>query len=381
MEDFSQSRGDDDLFDDEIVPFDSVTVQAQDLTIADTLKAPVNHTPRRGFGLRGRGRGDRSRGQNDLMNSRFAPRSAQAQTIKKPTQEPTSTDDEAGERKESAQNEVSTEAQSTVTESSAAQPTPSQPRTHPSTVPGMPARPPAVRGDRTLTGGVARTKLTEEELSAKLAAAKERSQTISAAHARAQADAASFEERERVAMEKRRKEAEVRRKMDEERERNRRRKMEGAGGREWDVEKREEDFNDRGRGAEYTRGVHGAVRYDRDNGRGRHTALDSENDDLSQYEWNEDRAKGRVGRGRGRGRGARGDARNSRAAATPANQPDISAETEFPTLPPASKAKDDMKNKVKRPEQKRLPSDTASPRSGTGTWAEQVEQSEDTKVT
>ena len=119
----------------------------------------------------------------------------------------------------------------------------------------MVAPPPAVRGDRTATGGIKKARLTEEELNEKLAAAKERSHNRSAAHARAQADADSFEERERIAQQKRSKDAVSRKVMDNEREKNRARKMAVMGGREWDAEKNAEDFqgsSSRGRGGSNT---------------------------------------------------------------------------------------------------------------------------------
>ena len=96
---------------------------------------------------------------------------------------------------------------------------PCQNRRHPNTIPAS-----RRSGDRTGTGGVKKPKLTEDELTAKLLAAKERSQNLSAAHARAQADAASFEERERIAQHKRAKEKVERRAMDNERQKNAARK-------------------------------------------------------------------------------------------------------------------------------------------------------------
>jgi hypothetical protein len=218
--------------------------------------------------------------------------------------------------------------------------------------------------------------LTEEELTAKLAEAKERSQNLSAAHARAQADAASFEEREKLAQERRAKDAANRKAMDTERAQNRLRKMAGLGGREWDMDKESEESRGRGRGGGHMRGVHGGVRYDRER---RDPALEGEDVDLRQYEWNEDRGRGRGGRGRGRGgyRG-RGDARNGHASEK--QQPDITAEAEFPALPETTKPKDDLK-KSRRPVQARTASDVLSPTEGNETWADQVESSEAAKQT
>ena len=60
---------------------------------------------------------------------------------------------------------------------------------------GAPALPSAptttsVRGDRTLTGGSKRTRLTEAELTQKLASMRDKNVALASAHARAQADAA-----------------------------------------------------------------------------------------------------------------------------------------------------------------------------------------------
>lgn len=169
---------------------------------------------------------------------------------------------------------------------------------------------PAVRGDRTNTGGVRQPKLSEEELAAKVAAAKAKSQWRAAAHARAQADADDFAERERVEHVRRTEEAklaQMKRAQDEaqarylgqERERNRVRKLGAQTGREWDAQKDDTTFQ--------------APRY------GDRTRYgEAQEQDLSIYEWKEpsqyyhnsyhgDSSRGNDyeggGRGRGRGRG------------------------------------------------------------------------------
>ncbi|KAF2154094.1 hypothetical protein K461DRAFT_122051 [Myriangium duriaei CBS 260.36] len=147
-------------------------------------------------------------------------------------------------------------------------------------------RPTSVRGDRMATGGTARPKLTEEELSARLASVKLKNATLEAAHARAEADAASFAAREDEAAKRRTVERRDRQQMMGEREKNRLRKLKAQQGREWDSEKREEDFAEKRRGGE--RGCA--------EGRG-------------QAEWAEcpssrglSRSSGKKGRSKGRGR-------------------------------------------------------------------------------
>jgi Ni/Co efflux regulator RcnB len=229
------------------------------------------------------------------------------------------------------------------------------------------ARPPAVSGDRTATGGVRKPKLTEEELTAKLAAAKERSQNVAAAHARAQADAASFEERERVAKAKREKDRVQRKAMDNEREKNRQHKMAVIGRREWDLGKDEQDFvtqNGRGGGRRFQSGTTPQQQYQ------------TEQDDLRQYEWHDDRGRGRGGQGRGRG-GGRGRGRDSNP---PQQKSGWSAESDFPALPGSSSTPTTTKpvsgeplSTESRPNPRRLDSEGDG---GGGTWAEQVESSE-----
>ncbi|TKA26849.1 hypothetical protein B0A50_04295 [Salinomyces thailandicus] len=105
---------------------------------------------------------------------------------------------------------------------------------------------PSVRGDRRATGGVRKPKLSEDELASKMAQIKLKNAELSAAHERAEADAASFAHREAQAKHHAAQKAKVERKdrqqMMGERERNRLRKLKAMEGREWDVEKQEEDF-------------------------------------------------------------------------------------------------------------------------------------------
>ncbi|KIW41410.1 uncharacterized protein PV06_06972 [Exophiala oligosperma] len=440
MEEFSQSRGDDDLFDDEIVPFENdptpeqVAVQLDQVSLDPTptppppppavdqkstsapstapaaapAPAPGNNnfpgfrdSKPRGRGGRGaapRGGGQQSRG--GLSDSKWAPKPAkQADTSTTRRRDPETTP------------EVQTETTTTLTTSAPAsgsgteahEPEPpaqteggdeSAPTTAAPNAPSAPAnaRPPAVRGDRSATGGTRKPKLTEEELSAKLAAAKERSQNLAAAHARAQADAANFEERERIAQQKREKDRIERKVMDNEREKNRQRKMAVMGGREWDAGKNEDDFNNKfnGRGgAAGRRGYQGTMTPEQQ--------YQAEQDDLRQYEWHGDRARGGGGRGRarggrgagggrGRGGGARGGWGGGENGAAP--PPDLAADADFPALPTTTVAPD-SENKTSdgtpmtKPKMSRWDSGTLSPSGdggGGGSWAEQVESSEADKI-
>ena len=412
MEDFSQSRGDDDLFDDEIIPFENppspekLTTQLEQVslektsmpppieaistavpapqasklssaTIADSSSPGFRPKPRgRGAQQTGRGGASRKPATSGLEDSKWAAKPAEPNKSTARASKPTKPQvQEPQFSPTQAETTTSTEPPSIQPTEDATPPTSSttEPPTDPS--PTLPAKTPAVRGDRTLTGGVARTKLTEEELSAKLAAAKERSQNVAAAHARAQADAASFEERERIAGVKRAVEKKERRVMEGEREKNRLRKLGNREGREWDRDKEDVLAGMNGRGG---RGRGGYAEY----GARGFSGADAEENDLRQYEWNDDR-----GRGRGRGRGGKGD-RGGRGRGGPRGgghgqdqqQPNVSAETDFPSLPgsagpaPAAKdfaaAKSPTKNAV-QPKPERQDST-----GGGGTWADQVESSE-----
>ncbi len=386
MDEFAQSRAHDDLFDDDIIPIEpteedaeveTVAKQVQDVSLESAPKGPSAGThyhrgydPRRD---RGRWSGSRGRGvervnsrhqSSALLQSKYAPASIPsnpAPTASAATEIPPDPPKASGGEIHPATSPTAGPEDQTTS-------TPAAP-----TEPSTPARPPAVRGDRTATGGIKKPKLTEEELTAKLVAAKTRSENLSAAHARAQADAASFNERERAAAEKRIKDAANRKVMEGEREKNRARKMAVMGGREWDAEKNEGDFkmasSGRGRG-HYTRGANGAVRTNRE---------ELPEDDLSQYQWKEDRGGGR-GRGRGRGRGTERGTRGGRSdhRNIAARQPDVAAEVDFPFLPAATRPTDERPT-ARRPEQKRGSLEVVSPTAGAGSWADQVEVSEAAK--
>lgn len=211
-----------------------------------------------------------------------------------------------------------------------------------------------------IVANVSQPKLTSEELEKKIAAAREKSAKVAAAHARAEADQASFLKREEVAAEKRRQEAEDRRAMDSERAQNRQRKLNAATGREWDVSKHEEDFSSRGKG-QYRRGMHGAVTG--------HVRGDFET--IPGRDQDHPRGRRRGGRG-GRSRG-RGDPNPPRASNEPKPTPSapvVTSETEFPSLDGGKK---DQASGVTSP----TPADQTeakSPVTG-GSWADQVEES------
>lgn len=221
-------------------------------------------------------------------------------------------------------------------------------------------------------------KLTEEELSKRIAAAKENAAKKAAAHARAEADQASFLEREQIAAEKRRKEAANRRVMDNEREQNRLRKLNAQTGREWDSQKTEDDYNPRGGGSQFRRGMHGGV-----SGYARRD-FDGASEDGPADLLSPGRGRGRGGRGsRGRGspRGPRGDRASSKEPSerggAKASTPSVNNEADFPSLPAGKKPEVaptptvETKPIAQPPSMEKLEA-TMSPL--TGTWADQVEE-------
>ncbi|KAH9834690.1 hypothetical protein Tdes44962_MAKER08647 [Teratosphaeria destructans] len=167
-----------------------------------------------------------------------------------------------------------------------------------------------VRGDRHATGGVKKPKLTEEELAEKMAQIQIKNAELNAAHARAQADADSFAKREtqaKIQAEKRqREERRDRQQMMGEREKNRQRKLKAVGGREWDMEKSNDDFE---RGGRFDGKGFGRDRADYSDGR--------------EYLYHERRGGGERERGGGRGgRGGRGGGRER-----------VPRQEDFPALP------------------------------------------------
>ena len=204
----------------------------------------------------------------------------------------------------------------------------------------------SVRGDRRGTGGVRKPKLSETELAEKMAQIQIKNASLTAAHARAEADAASFAEREQQAKEQSAKRAKEERRdrqqMMGERERNRLRKLKALEGREWDMEKNEDDFSKGGR-------------YDK---RGGFAGDKGDYTDGREYLYREPKER-RGGResGTGAGPGAR-DAKQTQSAPK---------QDEFPSLP--SKSGEEGTKKVNDPSF--FNNTTATGKS----WADQVESS------
>jgi hypothetical protein len=224
-----QTRPSEDLFGDDFTPVEQPVFQktvveptttvpasvAQLATSAESQSVPQQ--PRgRGDGARGRGRG-RGRGGR---------KEAQGQQSRAPT-EPKQT--------EQTSNDTQTPAQA------------------PENAPTGPKKETiaSVRGDRRGTGGVRKPKLTATELAEKMAQIQIKNASLTAAHARAEADAASFAEREQQAKaqsaQRAKEERRDRQQMMGERERNRLRKLKALEGREWDMEKNEDDFSKGGK--------------------------------------------------------------------------------------------------------------------------------------
>ncbi|KAJ5550031.1 hypothetical protein N7535_002026 [Penicillium sp. DV-2018c] len=302
MDEFAQTRGADDLFDDEIIPISAEEQQTQTEVIAHEPEpeahevpapeepAPEQPIPRgettqrgrggeRGRGRRGRGKGARGGRESEQKRSESSPRKKASAQSPAPEVGSTSKREKSTEPKE--------------------QPNPAEEGNgeEPSLNSAEAQRVPAVRGDRSATGGLRKPKLTEEELSKRIAAAKENAVKKAAAHARAEADQASFMEREQEAARKRREELAHRQMMDNEREQNRQRKLKAQTGREWDSQKREEDYNPRGGGSQFRRGMHGGV-----SGVARRNFEESLPEDAADHPTSP-RGRGRGGRG-GRDRGS-----------------------------------------------------------------------------
>lgn len=224
-------------------------------------------------------------------------------------------------------------------------------------------RPPtAVRGDRSATGGINKPKLTESELSSRLAAVKLNNARREEAHRAAEADEASFHHREAQASQKRREEGAARRVMEGEREKNRLRKLGARGGREWDEGKQEEDISSDTRGgSQYRRGAHGGTTAFRGNGGGGGGEHDETEGGYGPGEFSGrgfgrrgggggggrarggDRTRGERGGGGGRGgsggggrgRGGTGQHQSHHSSSSPAYYSALNnTETEFPSLLP-----------------------------------------------
>ncbi|KUJ12671.1 uncharacterized protein LY89DRAFT_688291 [Mollisia scopiformis] len=346
MDEFAQSREDDDLFADEFEPIsDPPTVtEDQKLSIKPPLEEPTfsnliqSSNVRREQGQERRARGGRGgltgRGNNGLGASRYAT-SADTPPTQNATTNPASTSDNMP-------------PQSTV-------PTPDN--GPPPAEPATGTRNLAVRGDRSATGGPAHKKLTEEELSAKMAKMAVINAEKAERHRLSEADQAAYQHREKeLAKEKREKavaEKKNERVMEMERAKNRDRKMKTQGGREWDSEKLESDIVDgrgRGRSSEYVRGGHGGVI------RGRGGLAESRFSGPEETDEIESGSRGRGGfQSRGRARGGRGGRGGKASAPVPPSAED------FPSLPTQDKISSEVET-VKSPTGEK----------GPGDWAEEM---------
>ncbi|MCJ1452291.1 hypothetical protein MMC28_002633 [Mycoblastus sanguinarius] len=323
MDEFAQTRGGDDLFDDDFTPIPEPVTQ----TFEPWANAP-QRGGRNGYGPRGRG----SKRPVD------GPMQLPAQS---PISDPTISNDQAyspPEQMTSPQNETDA-------------PTPP---------PQQPKQPTAVRGDRTATGGITKPKLTEDELSARLAAAKLNNAKRAEAHRLAEADEASFQQREAQASAKRKEEGAARRVMNMERERNRLRKLGAQSGREWDEGKEELDAKQE-RGSQYRRGVNGGVLYQGGVGQNGYHGGEYNPDFQERGGY---RPRGRGGGDRGRGGRGRGGFNPKKSAPAAAPNPD----TDFPALPQAPKR---IENSQAQPADKEETSGSAL---GGESWADEVQE-------
>ncbi|KAM0723723.1 hypothetical protein Q7P37_000713 [Cladosporium fusiforme] len=302
-----QTRAPDDLFGDEFTPVEQPVVEkpADEPVIAEQpvveqpkpqpVSQPVKHNQEgtRGKG-RGRGRGGRKDPQGQSSQAQTEPKSEEAQA---PENAPT------GPKKETIA---------------------------------------SVRGDRRGTGGVRKPKLSETELAEKMAQIQIKNASLTAAHARAEADAASFAEREQQAKAKSEQRAKEERRdrqqMMGERERNRLRKLKALEGREWDMEKNEDDFSKGGK-------------YDK---KGGFSGDKADYSDGREYLLREPKEK----RGGGAGHGARGGKQTPNV---------VPKQEDFPSLP----TKDDTADAKQKKDLTTFPDSAAGGKS----WADQVESS------
>ena len=335
MDEFAQTRGADDLFDDDFTPIAGPTAQTSE------SQHPSSHRGGR-HAPTPRGRGSRQSSVNTK------PRPAAVERNTTPS--------------ETAQADANPISPSEVDPT-----TPSQQQPPP-----VQQRPPtAVRGDRTATGGIAKPKLTEDELSARLAAAKLNNAKRAEAHRLAEADEASFQQREAQASQKRKEEGAARRAMNAEREKNRLRKLGQQAGREWDEGKQEQEAS---QGSQYRRGAHGGVAYDAVRGRGARNGYQ----DAGHNPGFEGRrgGQGPGGRGRGdrvrggRGRGEANQGVHSRSINTTQKAPD--PEVDFPALPTPSKKEQHTPAQPSSKAEQPL-----SPTVAGASWADEVQETKE----
>ena len=351
MDEFAQTRGAEDLFDDDFTPIEAPISQSVELASPQQQPQP-QRGGRNDRAIRGHG----TQASRQPRQSRTHPQSPLSETVT-----PKHPND-------------SLETPSTTQDP----PPQNQTEADPSPQPQQPKPPSAVRGDRTLTGGTLKPKLTEDELSARMAAAKLNNAKRAEAHRLAEADEANFQQREAQASQKRKEEGVARRMMNQERERNRMRKLGAQGGREWDEGKAEQVPE---RGSQYRRGAHGGVAYDTSSPRGQY----------QDRKFNEFRG-GREGfspRGGGRGRGDRGRGGKGRGDFLPneaARQAALDPLNDFPALPTALKTQEPIQDlasapsvsqKSEQPQQQRssgIVPQNLQPVAAGESWADQVQE-------
>ncbi|KAK3051871.1 hypothetical protein LTS18_012359 [Coniosporium uncinatum] len=354
-DEFAQTRPPDDLFDDDFIPISAPTAPITSATSQPTPPTqPRPPTEPSSFSIRGRA--SRSRGGHN--------------------------------RTSPPQHHLPSEPD-IITTASATPDAPPENAPEAATTTATTIIPTAVRGPRHLTGGTPKPKLTDAELSARLSAMSIKNRSLAEAHARAEADRQSSEKREQQAVVRRREERVNRQQMMGERERNRQRKLGARGGREWDVEKEEEEIEGRAREpGGGMRGAHGGVVGSRgDLGDSRFARVeDEQGQDQSQGQdgfeirGNADRGRGRGRGGRGRGGRGRGDGERGGAQQRQQRQAPPTAD-DFPELPAkAPQVEGGAEAKVSTPSEPTNKKDLkiyalglASPGGEKKSWADQVE--------
>ena len=338
MDEFAQTRSPDDLFDDDFTPITESPSKQLGAPPPSTDSPRTSYTPRAPFKNARRSSSHNSTIQDSTSSSNPQDLSNDAE----PTQKPTSPD-------------ATTDTNNTTT--------PRAPKTHQ-----------AVRGNRLATGGTPRTKLTEQELTERLEAAKINNAKRAEAYRLAEADEADFQLREAQVTQKRLEESKARRIMDLEREKNRLRKLEAGikGNREWDEGKEERD-EERSRG--YRRGVNGGIGGRGGRGGRGGTLFEGYQDQLGERQGGFEfrgrgRGRGERGGGRGGGRGGRGRGRGIEFPSKTWNAADQKVpdpKDDFPALPT-----------TKQPAEQTLPpdkiADSLKTVDGKGeSWADHVE--------
>lgn len=338
MDEFAQTRPPDDLFGDDFTPIDEPIVQYAS-TPARTTPRPRKQPP-------------------SAANGRQRPAASQ------PPAANVATDEANG----------AAQADEEPTSPSAAQPSARKAAS-------------AVRGDRSLTGGPARSKLSESELTARMEAIKLKNTAREEAHARATADEEHFQANEAEAAVRRRQERQQRQAMIGEREKNRLRKEKAMQGREWDMEKQDRAEDNRGSGSR--RGAYGGVVAGVGGGRSvegwvenqAQAAADGYVGDGNPYQGRGGH-EGR-GRGRGRGRGGRGrgglqsdDRQGGGGAHIPINpQPQMPPKaSDFPALP-AQSSKTQPLSQKRQPPTSQASLQPSAPVAEAPSWAEEMEDS------